>query len=98
MNCFEKNCFNEITETISKENFTAAVDFPVSSIFDDLLKKYPEAKIILNVSDDPKEFVKSVRNSYHALTTLPPYTNIFKISPAPLCYLAPRYNREGSNL
>ena len=96
--CFEENCFDKAIEMMSKGNFQSGTDLPFCAIFDIIMEKYPDAKIVLNVRDDPQKWVNSWRNTVYKICTLPIYTEIFRLCPAPLYYMAPSHNQKFHDL
>lgn len=61
---------------LKKNNFMAAVDFPMSALVDQMMVHFPEAKVLLNVRDSAKTWVDSYRESVHLAATLPAYVRI----------------------
>lgn len=48
------------------ENYTAAVDWPTCTFYQDLMKKYPDAKVILT-ERSAESWYKSVKNTIHSV-------------------------------
>lgn len=51
------------------EGYEAAVDWPACAFYEELMQRYPEAKVILTVRD-PERWYESVRNTIYELTRL----------------------------
>lgn len=49
------------------EGYEAAVDWPACAFYEELMERYPEAKVILTVRD-PERWYESVRNTIYALS------------------------------
>jgi len=54
-----KRSVDEIIDLIESDGYTATVENPTSDIYPELLKRYPNAKVVLTVRDTPQAFVKS---------------------------------------
>jgi hypothetical protein len=52
---------DEIINRLVAEGYTATLDNPTCDIYQDLLRRYPHAKVIVTVRDSPLQFVKSWR-------------------------------------
>jgi hypothetical protein len=50
---------DEIIDIIANDGYTATLENPTSDIYQDILKRYPNAKVVLTVRDNPQAFVKS---------------------------------------
>ena len=50
---------DEIIDLVVRDDYTATLENPTSDIYLDILKRYPNAKVILTVRDDPTKFVAS---------------------------------------
>ena len=50
----------------SGAGFRSACDFPSSSYFEDLLRLYPKAKVILTIRDTPQQWINSVKDTIFA--------------------------------
>ena len=48
-----------LLDLIEKDGYTATLDNPTCDIYQDLLRRYPDAKVVLTVRDTPQAFVKS---------------------------------------
>jgi hypothetical protein len=46
--------YNNVVESVLRLGYNATVDFPTCLIFDHLLKRFPNAKVILTVRDSPE--------------------------------------------
>jgi hypothetical protein len=53
-----------LQKIVDEEGYTAIMDNPAADIYTDLLKKYPNAKVILSVRDSPQQFAKSWKVLY----------------------------------
>lgn len=51
---------------LSGSGFRSACDFPSSSYFEDLLRLYPKAKVILTIRDTPQQWINSVKDTIFA--------------------------------
>ena len=47
-----------LVEILRSLKFRATLDFPIIALFDDLLKHFPNAKVLLTVRDSPEDWVK----------------------------------------
>ena len=65
-----------LLDYLVKNPVQAAVDFPMSVIFDQLLEYFPDAKVLLNIRDSSAAWVKSFRESVYLSNTLPSYIRI----------------------
>ena len=45
-------------------NYTATVDFPAAWFYKDILKQYPNAKVILSIRDSPEAWAKSCQTAF----------------------------------
>ena len=50
----------------SGSGFRSACDFPSSTYFEDLLRLYPNAKVILTIRDTPQQWINSVKDTIFA--------------------------------
>jgi len=50
---------DDVIDLIVREGYDATLDNPCCDIYQDLLRRYPDAKVILTVRDDPNKFVQS---------------------------------------
>lgn len=50
------------------DGYESAVDWPACAFYEDLMERYPDAKVILTVRD-PDRWYESVRNTIYALST-----------------------------
>ena len=50
----------------SGSGFRSACDFPSSTYFEDLLRLYPNAKVILTIRDSPQQWINSVKDTIFA--------------------------------
>lgn len=98
MKCFEKDCFDPVIKLMSEANFKSGCDLPFCAIFEELLISYPKAKVVLTVRDDPQKWVDSWRRTVYKINTLPMYTEILRLSPPPLRYMAPSINNQFHDL
>lgn len=55
----QKDSVESILDLIEKEGYDAILENPASDVYQDILRKYPTAKVILTVRDDPQAFVRS---------------------------------------
>jgi hypothetical protein len=50
---------DDLFDLMEKDGYTATLENPTSDIYQDLLRRYPDAKVVLTVRDTPQAFVKS---------------------------------------
>ena len=50
---------DDVLEMIAEEGFTATCDQPTADLYAEQLEKYPNAKVILTVRDQPEQWVRS---------------------------------------
>ena len=55
----ENTTVDDIIDLIVQDGYTATLENPTSDIYPDLLRRYPDAKVILTVRDTPSKFVTS---------------------------------------
>jgi hypothetical protein len=60
------------------DGYEAAVDWPACAFYEELMEKYPDAKVILTVRD-PERWYESVRNTIYALSTTVSGSRILRI-------------------
>ena len=58
---------NTILDLIAKDGYTAVLENPCSDIFQDILAKYPDAKVILTVRDTPAKFEQSWKTLFETM-------------------------------
>ncbi len=80
--CGEKFSWNEIFD-----KYKATTDFPVCSYWDDILKEYPDSKVILTVRS-PESWYKSFDETIYSLTFRLPFGVRF------LRYCVPSFRRD----
>jgi len=62
-----KRTSRDLVQLIAKEGFTATLENPTCDIYQDILKEYPDAKVILTVRDTPEKFVKSWKTLFDTM-------------------------------
>jgi Sulfotransferase domain len=58
--------------------YEAAVDWPACTFYEELMKRYPDAKVILSIRD-PERWYESVRNTIYELSVVIPRHPIYRI-------------------
>ena len=58
--------FKILKPKYSGSGFRSACDFPSSTYFEDLLRLYPNAKVILTIRDTPQQWINSVKDTIFA--------------------------------
>ena len=58
---------SEIVQLIAKYGYTATLENPTCDIYQDILREYPNAKVILTVRDTPEKFVKSWKTLFDTM-------------------------------
>jgi len=96
--CFEEGCFDDIVNVMSDGNFKSGCDLPFCAIFDELMVRYPNAKVILTIRDDPQKWVDSWRRTVCKINNLPWYTEVFQLAPRPLYEMGRSVNRRFHDL
>lgn len=62
-----KKTSEEVIEMIAREGYNATLENPTSDIYQDILKKYPNAKVVLTVRDTPEAFCKSWKTLFDTM-------------------------------
>jgi len=79
---------------IQRLGYEATLDFPIISIFDELLERNPDAKVLLNVRDNPKQWIKSFRGTIWKVMTVSPFRNILKYCGPPASMNTSAFTRD----
>jgi hypothetical protein len=58
---------DSMIDTIAQDGYTATLENPTSDIYTDILKKYPNAKVVLTVRDTPQAFCKSWKTLFDTM-------------------------------
>lgn len=56
-----------VIDLIADEGYTAVLENPCSDIYQDILQKYPKAKVILTVRDSPEKFEASWKTLFETM-------------------------------
>ena len=62
-----KTSSDDIIDLIVNDGYTATSENPTCDMYQDLLDKYPEAKVVLTVRDSPEQFCKSWKTLFDAM-------------------------------
>ena len=73
----------KLFQTIEAGQFKSTLDFPIICIFDDLMKRHPNAKVLLTVRDSPDAWVKSFRTSVWRVMQMPSWIQVNQLLGGP---------------
>jgi hypothetical protein len=62
-----KGTADDLFDLIEKDGYTATLENPTSDIYQDLLRRYPDAKVVLTVRDTPPAFTKSWKTLFDTM-------------------------------
>lgn len=65
-----------ILSDLKNHGYQSTLDLPMICFFDDIMKEFPDAKVLLTVRDSPKAWVKSFRNTVWQILVLPYYCGV----------------------
>lgn len=65
-----------ILSDLKSHGYQSTLDLPMICFFDDIMKEFPNAKVLLTVRDSPKSWVKSFRNTVWQILVLPYYCGV----------------------
>jgi len=83
-----------LLDELEKQGFQGTLDFPIIAIFDELLKRNPNAKVLLNVRDNPKQWIKSFRGTIWKVMTTSSLQNILFYCGPPLSMNTAKFCHE----
>ena len=63
MDALKSGDFSEVFKTLAENNFQSGSDLPFCAVFEDFMKTYPDAKVLLTVRDNPEKWVESWKNT-----------------------------------
>ena len=98
MDCLKAGKFSPIMQVLAENNFQSGSDLPFCAIFEDFMKEYPEAKVLLTVRDDPEKWLESWKKTVRQVNLLPWYCEILRLCPSPLYWFTPSINNEFHDL